>query len=174
MIQAIALFPEAMEVRLRLAGNFADEPLEQEMRALPGWRRVDFLGWQSREQVDRLMAQCRLGLVTYHPGRTHNESQPNKLFEYMSLGLPVVASNFPLWREIVEGTRCGIVVDPLDPKAIAGAMQGLLAHRAEAEAMGQRGREAVRLKFNWSVEAEKLLALYRSLFGGAGDVTSAQ
>lgn len=163
MIQAMGLFPEAMDVRLKLVGKFDPESLEHEMRALPGWNRVDFLGWQSRDQVDKLLPQCRLGLVTYHSGKSHDESMPNKLFEYMSMGLPVVASNFPLWREIVEGAGCGLVVDPLNSKAIASAMQWLLEHPAEAEEMGQRGLEAVHLKYNWNAEAAKLLALYRTL-----------
>jgi glycosyltransferase involved in cell wall biosynthesis len=92
---------------------------------------------------------------------------PVKLFEYMAAGLPVVASNFPLWKEIVEGNRCGITVDPLDPKAIAQAIEYLLAHPEEARQMGENGRRAVEEKYNWEKEAEKLLALYKELVDSA-------
>ncbi len=109
------------------------------------------------------MAACRLGLVTFLPAPNHTESQPNKLFEYMAAGLPVVASDFPLWRHIVESSQCGLLVDPSDPGKIAEAIEWILRHPQEAEAMGRRGAEAVRQTYNWGSEAKTLLDLYRQL-----------
>jgi glycosyltransferase involved in cell wall biosynthesis len=79
----------------------------------------------------------------------------------MSAGTPVIASDFPEWREIIEECGCGLVVDPHDPNEIAEAINYLLTHPHEAEAMGRLGRKAVEEKFNWSSEERKLLALYR-------------
>ena len=85
------------------------------------------------------------------------------MFEYMSVGLPVIVSGFPLWRRIVDEAGCGLPVDPLNPQAIADAMVWILDHPAEAEAMGRRGREAVEKYYNWETETDKLAALYKKL-----------
>jgi hypothetical protein len=86
------------------------------------------------------------------------------MFEYMAAGIPVIASDFPLWRSIVMGAGCGLLVNPRDPSSIAKAISYLLTHDAEAEAMGKRGRAAVKLQYNWNTEERKLLNFYASLF----------
>lgn len=160
MVSAVERVAPHQAVRLVLAGRFDPPALEARVRALPGWRLVDYRGVVSRAGVAGMLGEARLGLVLFHPRPNHVNSQPNKLFEYMAAGLPVVASRFPLWQEVVEGTRCGLLVDPLDPEAIAAAIRWLLEHPAEAEAMGVRGREAVRERFNWLSEEATLLACY--------------
>lgn len=91
------------------------------------------------------------------------DAQPNKMFEYMSAGLPVIASNFPLWKEIIEGNQCGICVNPLEPKEIAAAIDWLTQNPEAAEQMGKNGRKAVEEKYNWQNEEEKLINLYLCL-----------
>lgn len=165
MVQAVGHLPENLGVKLWLAGSFSPVHLEDEVKEFPGWERVQFLGWQSHEGVAAMLGQARLGLVLFHPAPNHMMAQPNKLFEYMSAGIPVVASDFPLWCEIIEGAGCGLVVDPLDSKAITKAILWLLEHPVEAEAMGKRGQEAVRKRYNWDHEAEKLLVFYQKIIG---------
>ena len=110
-----------------------------------------------------MLAKSKAGVVFFYPLPNHIDAQPNKMFEYMSAGLPIITSNFLFWREIVEGNECGLCVDPLNPKAIGEAIQYLIDNPAQAERMGGNGRKAVEGKFNWPVEEEKLLALYKEL-----------
>jgi len=163
MVQALEYLNPAWDIRLDLIGKFEPPDLEQELQGLPGYRRVRFLGWMPPENVYTHLANADVGLVCLHPEPRFMVAWPVKLFEYMAAGLPVVASNFPLWKEIVEGNRCGITVDPLDPKAIAQAIEYLLTHPEEARQMGENGRRAVEEKYNWEREKEKFLKLYAEL-----------
>jgi glycosyltransferase involved in cell wall biosynthesis len=101
--------------------------------------------------------------VTLHPIRTYLDSLPVKMFEYMAAGIPVIASDFPLWREIVVGHKCGICVDPMDPRAIACAIDYLVAHPDVAREMGENGRRAARERYNWGHEEKRLLDFYGTL-----------
>jgi glycosyltransferase involved in cell wall biosynthesis len=103
------------------------------------------------------------GLVTFLPLPNHIDAQPNKMFEYMSAGIPVIASDFPLWREIIQGDDCGLLLDPLNPAAIAHAIDYLVSHPEEAQRMGKNGRTAVETKYNWTMEEKKLLAFYDNI-----------
>ncbi len=161
MMQAVARLPQP-EARLRLVGSFALEETEQRARALPEWRSVRFDGWASRQEVAAVLGQVRAGLVLLKPVPHEMETLPIKLFEYMAAGLPVISSDFPVWREIVEGADCGLLVDPRDVDAISEAMNWVMAHPDEAQAMGERGRRAVEERFNWNLEAETLTAFYRN------------
>ena len=162
MVQAMGIIGDP-RVRLQLAGEFDSQQHKQQLTSLPGWQSVDYHGWASRPQVAELLGNVRAGLVLFHPLPNHLDAQPNKMFEYMAAGLPVIASDFPLWREIVEGAGCGLLVDPQDPAAIAAAISWVASHPDEAEAMGRRGRQAVEEKYNWEQESAKLIQLYERL-----------
>lgn len=163
MVRAMGALPDGTDAHLVLAGSFEPAELLQTLQRLPGWQRVTPLGWLTRPEIASLLGRARVGLVLLHPVENYLEAQPNKLFEYMAAGIPVVASDFPSWRPIVAGAGCGLLVDPLDPGAIARAIAWLLANPDEAAAMGERGREAVQHHFTWAAEGERLVRLYRSL-----------
>jgi glycosyltransferase involved in cell wall biosynthesis len=150
-------------VRLNLVGEFAEPGMKEHLETQPGWERVNFLGQLSREGVRSVLARSQAGLVTFLPVPNHVDAQPNKMFEYMSACVPVIASDFPLWRDIVEGNSCGLCVDPSDPKAIADAIDSLVLDQERVRKMGQRGLEAVESAYNWRNEERKLLDFYASL-----------
>ncbi len=160
IIDALPLIPDVTFV---LCGTFSEPGLEQELRARPGWSQVRYLGKVDRATARQVMAESIAGLVTFVPVRSHLDAQPNKLFEYMSAKLPVIASDFPLWREIVTGTGAGICIDPGSPEAIAAAIRRLLDDPGGAAGMGRAGREAVLRTYNWPNEATKLIQFYREM-----------
>lgn len=163
LLAAMGCLPTSLQAKLELAGWFSDQSLYSELQHRPEWTPVKWRGLLDRPQVAELLGSVRAGLVVLHPEPNFLTSQPTKLFEYMAAGVPVVASDFPLWREIIRGAGCGILVDPRDPSAIADVIRYLLTHDTEAEAMGDRGRQAVEEHFNWSREENKLLAFYGSM-----------
>jgi len=165
LVQAMALTKSG--VRLNLGGSFQPKGFEQDLRRLDGWDRVCRLGFLSRIEIKAVLAQSVAGLVTLHPIPTFLTSLPIKMFEYMSAGIPVIASNFPLWRGIIEGNDCGLCVDPLDPQAIADAIDHLVENPDVARRMGENGRRAVVERYNWRMEEKKLIGLYERLLAAA-------
>lgn len=149
--------------RLNLAGSFSETAVEAEVKSYPGWTRVNELGFLDRAGVRGVLGRSVAGLVTLHPVINYLDALAVKMFEYMSAGIPVIASNFPLWREIIEGNDCGLCVDPLDPQAIASAIDRLVMNPDIAHRMGENGRQAVLNKYNWSIEEKKLCAFYVGL-----------
>jgi glycosyltransferase involved in cell wall biosynthesis len=149
--------------RLNLAGSFSEPVVEAEVKGYPGWARVNDHGFVDRAGVRNLLGRSLAGLVTFLPLPNHVDAQPNKMFEYMSSGVPVIASDFPLWRKIIRGNDCGLCVDPLEPKAIAGAIDHLVKNPDLARRMGENGRTAVLEKYNWSMEERKLLDFYERI-----------
>lgn len=153
------------DTRLALAGNLKRDVFGQSLEISPGWERTSVLGFLDRDGVKQTLAQSKVGLVTLHPTRNYLDSLPVKMFEYMAAGIPVITSNFPLWRDIIEKNQCGKCVDPLDPKQIARAIDDFIKNPSDAEEMGRRGRLAVRERYNWSIEERALVGLYKKLLG---------
>ena len=151
------------QITLTLAGSFITPSLRSEISLFPTWGNIIEHGHVDRKKLSDIFQNSIAGLVLFHPLTNHTNAQPNKLFEYMAAGLPVIASNFPLWRNIIEKYQCGLCVDPLNPIAIASAIDWIIQHPQEAQTMGENGREAIRNHFNWDSEAKKLNHLYLNL-----------
>jgi hypothetical protein len=158
---AMSVLPPELNARLAFAGPIP-AAVRDEILRLPGSERCDLLGELTRGGVASLLGRARVGLVSLHPMPNFLNALPVKLFEYMSAAVPVIASDFPLWRQIVEESGCGLLVDPKDLPGIARAIEYLLTHSDEARQMGAAGRKAIEQRYNWNTEQHQLLALYRS------------
>jgi len=167
MVRAMSLLPASIDARLKLVGSVESERLLGDLTLIPGWAKTDYLGPQDRAGVADVIQRAIAGLVVLHPEPNYINSYPVKLFEYMCAGIPVIASDFPIFRSIVECSQCGLLVDPLNPRELAAAIEYLTTHPAEAREMGARGRLAVETRYNWANEKEFLLDLYREVCGAA-------
>ena len=84
----------------------------------------------------------------------------------MSAGIPVICSNFPLWRQIIEANQCGICVDPENTEEIAEGIKFILLNKDNSRNMGENGKEIVAKIYNWETEERKLLDAYKRILSG--------
>lgn len=150
-----------------LVGTFDSDALRSRVSALPGWRKVTHHGQLGRADVATLLNRVRFGVVTFLPAPNHVDAQPNKLFEYLSAGLPVLASHFPLWKEIL-GERLAQYVDPEDARSVADGMTRLLRASPEEQRLRSLyGQSRIVEELNWDREFDRLRALYDRLLAKA-------
>jgi glycosyltransferase involved in cell wall biosynthesis len=112
-----------------------------------------------------LVKRCSVGMAVLEPLPNYIESWPTKMFEYLAMGLPVIVSDFPMYKAFIEEYECGLCVDPHNLVEISVAIKYLFENPKHAMEMGKKGREAVFKKYNWQQEEKKLIELYQNLCG---------
>lgn len=147
------------DIRLVLAGS-CDEAIKA---SFSDECNISYLGIVSRKDVNLMYSESVAGIVIYQPAPNHFSAQPIKMFEFMAAGLPVIASDFPLWKKIIEDSGCGICVNPTKSDEVRRACLKLVNNRELGKKMGLAGRKYVVEKYNWAVEEKKLVNLYQSL-----------
>ncbi|MDX1439228.1 MAG: glycosyltransferase [Rubricoccaceae bacterium] len=162
MTELVARLNEDVPARLWLLGYSDPDDLEAARRQ-PGWRFVDYLGRQPQTEAFGRVARADIALAVLRDQGGHADASPNKLYEYMALGTPFVASDFPFWREGLPVKSGGLFVDPEDMEAIVKAVEWLVQNPEETQRLTSRGNQYVREYFNWSHESQTLLALYERL-----------
>jgi glycosyltransferase involved in cell wall biosynthesis len=162
MVEGLNL-AESLSRRLLILGSAKDKSLQDWLKEQENHGHLRLEGWCTRDEVVRAMAGARCGMLPYLPTPPHVDALPTKLFEYMGAGLPIIASDFPLWREIIHRQGCGLLVDPTNVTAIAEAIDWMYQHPDEARIMGENGRRAIRSNLNWESEARKLYEVYDEL-----------
>jgi glycosyltransferase involved in cell wall biosynthesis len=166
LVEALALLHNS-DAELVLVGPFGNAQTEKEVLDLIAKKglkeRVALAGRVPYDQVISFLARACIGLLPLRPVAHWRCTVPTKMFEYMACHLPVVASDQPLVRSIIEKTGCGLLADACTPQAFAQAIDTLLDNPEEARRMGEAGYAAVLSEYNWEKESQKLLDLYESL-----------
>ena len=150
---------EDLDITLIIAGKFYDIKYEEYIRSLKGWQKVDFRGFVERDEVKEILNSSLAGVVTLHPTPSYKEAYPVKMFEYMSASIAVISSDFTLYKELLGNS--GICVDPLDITEIKEAIVTLCKNKKQTKLYGKNGRERILQHYNWDIEAQKLLELYK-------------
>jgi glycosyltransferase involved in cell wall biosynthesis len=149
-------------VELQLMGTCPFPEDEKRIRAVPN---VQFLGHQNLRAVYQRIAEADLGLLLLQPVPAYAYAGENtlKLFEYMCCALPLVASNFPNLRQIIEAAQCGICIDPCNAERAAAAILDLLEQPELRQQLGNNGRNAVLRAYNWPAASKVLSQVYKNV-----------
>lgn len=127
---------------------------------------LNYLGKIPHRKVNELYANSFAGMAVNRSAQAKKEDGSlgnTKIFEFMMNEVPVICTNFKIWREIVEENNCGICVDMDDVDQIESAVRFILDNPEKACTMGKNGRNLIRKKYNWAHEEEKLFKLYGKL-----------
>jgi glycosyltransferase involved in cell wall biosynthesis len=143
-------------VRLILAGRVFDDTLEHLLKN----PNVSYVGFLKAEEVLKLEKMAEVIPVLYDPSIPINRvASPNKLFEAMMLGVPVITN---VCRDIVVEAECGLIAN-YDAQEVKRAILRLKNNPLLRKKLGINGRQTFEKKFNWKIMEEKLLKLYCSL-----------
>lgn len=148
---------------LHMAGSFSP-PMERDafLEGICGDRTV-LHGQVGPDEARDLLLDTRVGIVTFLPNAAHLEALPTKMFEYLAAGIPVIASDFPLWRRMLEPHDCATFVDPNSPAQIAAAVRRYADDETLLESHSRNALRAARESFTWASQETRLIDVYRAM-----------
>jgi glycosyltransferase involved in cell wall biosynthesis len=118
---------------------------------------VELTGWVAHADLARHVRAADAGVIP-HPRNAHTDTTvPNKLFDYMACGLPVVVSNAAPLERIVTAESCGFVFSAGDPQSLVAVLERVAASRAVLATLGQNGARAVKSRYHWERDAAFLV-----------------
>lgn len=163
MIQMMDYIPQELNAELHLIGPL--QFIREEDRNIEELKkkRIYLHGRIPFTEVQKWYAKGKIGLVTLHPIENYLHSLPIKLFEYMSMGIPQIVTEIPLWKQIMEVSQSGFTVDAYNPEEIAERATNILQDPSLFEKLSVASRQAYEEKFNWQTEEKHLLKLYKHL-----------
>ncbi|KGJ81768.1 hypothetical protein GY21_01450 [Cryobacterium roopkundense] len=162
MVDAAGSQATASQWKLELAGPIADDSLRKRLELRAGWAHVNFHGQVSPSDARLLVASVPIGLVVLQSTPAYLDSLPTKMFEYMSAGTAIIASDFPLWRDIIEKHNCGVLVDETSVESITAAIDRYASDPDLLKLHGNNARKAAK-SFTWAQEESVLLSVYERL-----------
>lgn len=165
MLEALKIMRNK-NVRLRIIGEFNDGTHEEFERMVREYKLENFVvvhDWLPFEKAFEYLMQAHIGLVVFQPGiLNHVYAMPHKMFDYMAAGMAVICPHFAVEiAPIVQETCCGRLVDPSRPEQLASTLDELVSNLDNTYEMGKKGQHAVKDQYNWEVEVEHLLRMYK-------------
>lgn len=163
ILKALETLPKESKIRLILGGKFINESQEVKFKAMKAWDRVDYYGWVSRDKLAQMYAQARLGIVLYKPTPNIMECEPNKFYEVLSAGLPLLCTNLKRWSEFVTLNECGKTVDPDNPVEVGRIIQEMCSMNRDVKQMAANARGIIESHCNWENESLNLIDMYNRI-----------
>ncbi len=163
VLNMINAFKYLDEEKLILAGKFESENLFEQSKSLKEWSKVNYLGKRPYSEVKEYHKKATIGLILFENVGQSHYAYTVKLFEYMYFGIPVVMPNFGDWIEFNKKYKCGINVNPDNPKAVSEKIKHLNNNPDLKRELGSNGRKAIEESLNWKSEEVKLIELYKNL-----------
>ena len=156
--------------RLLLAGAFSPKTYGDELKDMPEYACVDYKGFLDKNGMVSVLEQANIGASTIlNVGQYDKiDTFPTKVYDYMSMELPVVISDTAFAKKMNDKYHFGICVNPEDVDEISNTITWLKEHPEQAAEMGKNGRKAIEDEFNWEKEGEKLVAFYKQLLSLRG------
>jgi glycosyltransferase involved in cell wall biosynthesis len=154
-------------IKYNIAGNFSKK-IQSTLKKFSAWKKIIYFGFLSKTELEKIALKSTIAitLLHYHSNVSNNYGTlgNTKFFEYMKFGLPIICTDFILWKNnVIDKYNCGICVNPYDKVAVEKAIKYLLENKQEAYTMGQNGQKAFYNEFNWSTQEIVLLELYNSI-----------
>ena len=167
----VAAVAKCDNINYRLAGPM-DENYKIELENTEGWSDVEYLGRIPHDLVEKEYKGAVAGMAVNECTQIKGEGTlgNTKLFEVMAAGIPVICTDYRLWKEIIDAYNCGICVDSNNVDEIADAITYIQQHPAEAKNMGLNGRKAIVEKYNWKTQESVLYQLYDKLCQKGGQI----
>lgn len=151
-------------ITLDIAGDFSSEELKNKiLERIKEEPRITYRGIISYKESQKLLKEADIGIVAYKPGPNHDYCLPNKIFEYMSAGVPIIATRIPYWEEKFKKFGNIFFIDEVTDKNIAEGILYLVNNKEDAINMGRSGYTAYRHYFTWQGEEKKLFSMYENL-----------
>lgn len=165
MLDLLHHVQEYLPTRLLLIGGAVNDDALTEARSRPEWRWVDERGVLPQEEAFAALDEADAGLILFEDTASHRHLDPNKIYEYLGLALPVIASDFPDWRRRFGGADVGLFIDPAWSASRAAREVGTwLKDRADVLLAGSVGADWVWRNYSWQNDgAPRLLSLYQRL-----------
>ncbi|MCP4571090.1 MAG: glycosyltransferase family 4 protein [bacterium] len=167
VVAALAALPaDAPPLRFHVVGAGGHLPrLKALSRELGATDRVVFHGWVDSKEVPSLVAKCHVGVIPHLKTEHTDTTVPNKLFDFMAAGLPVIVSNAVPMQRIVEEQGCGLAFDGEVSTSLPDCL-GRMSDPVLRRDMGKRGRRAVSDIYTWERDLDRALEVIGKL-GGA-------
>ena len=143
-------------VRLNLAGNFEDEKIKEKCFRHRNWKYVDYFGYIDKVEVKGLLKKSKIGLVTLHPLKRHLYGLPVKMFEYMAMGLPIIASEIGQIKDLLKN-EAGILVKPGNVLELAQKIEYLAANPEYGKLLGAKARKKILSAYTWDHNIDRFI-----------------